>query len=882
MFQPFGEDSGTTGTTLNGDHAIQGFVPFDEGMLFDASPYLNRRATPSSDAVARPKKKKSPPSNNNSNSHQREQDLRDGDKSKIRELSGHEFRSRMYERFKKNGIIDSLKTQMRVQILNQMQQESRMEQPSNLVMEGDGDSAVRKRNLWNQAINGMIAHHLQKTQCTYTLSVFVSEANLRETAQMSDVDLLAMIGVLVPNTTDDYYVQIESTNQAARRLGDMYTKKKKQSESILSTIVNLFQHLITLQTHSIEVQTDKSASSIDSELEKLDENFLFELEQYKKKSVLSLEQRFAEYQAECDRRAREEIASKVKVFEETVVSTMRLQESAKYREKISQIRDDLEKSYLRKMERLSLRERQVMENLESKGKQLDRELFEHRQSMLREVEKLQLDRSALQKEIQEVEEKKRAMQKRMDEQSKNVEVRIARLTADMKSELNIMKDKLEREYSEQLAIVRQKGAELDRERETVTSRREDTTARETLRETMTALSGMKSQLEETRNRNRFLESQVEALSQQIQKLREDRVPRPQTHRVEINEILERKIQDLQDEKRILTSGLSDATRHIESLKISHTEEVEAMEDEIQESRLREKSMIIEIENLRQMLAETKRALDAALIGSMDDPYSGHVFTHQAPNRQYVPEYYDHYSWHRHESEPADTKTERVRSPSEPAPRYTHASDMHAQIEKSTPLPVARYNVTQHNQESTDQLTKNSTKNESTKRDNNYTEDSQVTGEEPTLHKKLLTAVDDSESITQPHQESTDQLTHNSSKDDSTRKNLEDHQVTGEENPTLQTKPEPFTHEVDSSEEDKPKEIEVVKEEQTEKEEKITEIAQEDEQQGHDKEDEHIDAHNNDSSGSFGFDQDDNGFGGDDMGFDSDEIYVETVDAYDDW
>lgn len=113
-----------------------------------------------------------------------------------------------------------------------------------------------------------------------------------------------------------------------------------------------------------------------------------------------IEERMVKYQRECDERVRREVEAEVNRFKELELSQLRLQESAKYREKIDEFQNELDSIHQEKIKELKLREREVLTRVREKERQVESAAFEHRQKVIKDLEMLRMKESEMKKTVE--------------------------------------------------------------------------------------------------------------------------------------------------------------------------------------------------------------------------------------------------------------------------------------------------------------------------------------------------------------------------------------------------------------------------------------------------------------------------------------------------
>lgn len=249
----------------------------------------------------------------------------------------------------------------------------------------------------------------------------------------------------------------------------------------------------------------------------IDEDFFAQVQVDKQTAEKTLEERMLAFQKECDKRVAEEVQSKVKLFEESIVSAMRLEESAKFREKLATLREEMEQAYMKKLAQISQREKDIVVRLETKEKELDKMLFDHRQKMIHDIQNMDEQWAQVKKEQRELDNAKLAF----EDKTQRLNILANQYSNDFKSELNTYKAKLDKQYADSLEMLTKERAILASDKQKLEEKQKDHhdthTLKETLSQTKTALHSIKAELEDARNRNRVLETIVDTLKMELAK-----------------------------------------------------------------------------------------------------------------------------------------------------------------------------------------------------------------------------------------------------------------------------------------------------------------------------------------------------------------------------
>ena len=118
--------------------------------------------------------------------------------------------------------------------------------------------------------------------------------------------------------------------------------------------------------------------SLDEKLRRIDFNFMEQKDAERAAPFKSLEQRMLKYKQECDARYQNDLQAEIRRLKEFEVSRIRMDEAAKYRDKMEAFRLDMENLHLDKVKELKEREENAMTRLKSKENELEKAAYQHR------------------------------------------------------------------------------------------------------------------------------------------------------------------------------------------------------------------------------------------------------------------------------------------------------------------------------------------------------------------------------------------------------------------------------------------------------------------------------------------------------------------------
>ncbi|XP_072542804.1 centriole and centriolar satellite protein ofd1 isoform X5 [Salminus brasiliensis] len=347
-------------------------------------------------------------------------------------LTPEELRRRLYQTFKNRGVLDTLKTQLRNQLIQELQNQSKPG-PRMLSAKADSLSAL--------ASNSLVIDHLQKCGYEYTLSVFYPECGLSADKVFSMRDLLQLLKI---SPHSPVYTSVVSSVQSG------------QKGLLMSLLSGLVEHRPHLQLRDADTQTSSTppdyTPSLVEKLQVVDEEY--EALRQKGNRWASVEAKLAEFRKEMEEQARAELKSKLQHFQEVEVSRVRMEEQERRRGEAAELRRRLEKTYELKAEALMSREKNAIERLQKQQEMEEKEVYAQRQALLKEIEavrnreaELRLKTEAFEKTCKLHEEKVQSVEELL--RRRELAVKTMENTYDQKlhNELKKLQLELKEEYA---------------------------------------------------------------------------------------------------------------------------------------------------------------------------------------------------------------------------------------------------------------------------------------------------------------------------------------------------------------------------------------------------------------------------------------------------
>ncbi|XP_061082860.1 centriole and centriolar satellite protein ofd1 [Conger conger] len=284
-------------------------------------------------------------------------------------ISSDEMRKRLYKTFKNRGVLDTLKTQLRNQLIHELKHPVLSKEGPVRPLLPDPESVLFA------ASNSMVADHLQSAGYEYTLSVFYPECGLDKSNAFSSRDLLQLMKI---SPQSPFYKSLASSIQ-----------NDNQKGFLMKLLIELSDHHAQRERCHAHTQTSTSPPYRESLVEKMqviDEEYA--AMQHKGQRWESLEAKMAEFRKDAQTQAEEEMKAKLQHFKDVELAKMRLEEQEKCRKEVQELRKDSERTHQLKSQALISREKNAIERLQKQQEIEEKEIYMQRQLVLKEIEAL--------------------------------------------------------------------------------------------------------------------------------------------------------------------------------------------------------------------------------------------------------------------------------------------------------------------------------------------------------------------------------------------------------------------------------------------------------------------------------------------------------------
>lgn len=401
-------------------------------------------------------------------------------------LSPDELRKKLYQTFKDRGILNTLKTQLRNQLIHELMHPvlSGKLQPQSISVEGS--------TLLVGASNSLVADHLQRCGYEYSLSVFFPESGLAKEKVFTIQDLLQLIKI---NPTSSLYRSLISG-----------CEKENQKGFLMNFLKDLAEYHQAKENCDVGTQTSStflSKNSIAEKFQLIDDQFADAYPQRPK--LESLEVKLNEYRSELEQQLQAEMYQKLKHFKDTEIAKIKMEEKRKYEKELAEFRHEFERTYKAKTEALISQEKNTLERIQKHQETETKEIYTQRQLLLKDIDLLRGREADLKQRVEAFE----LSQKLQEEKNKSVAEALRRREQNIKNIEETYDQKLKNELLKyQLEL---KDDYIARTNRLIEDERKNKARAIHLQEELRAVNSKKEKLSQSANRVKELELELESI-----------------------------------------------------------------------------------------------------------------------------------------------------------------------------------------------------------------------------------------------------------------------------------------------------------------------------------------------------------------------------------
>uniref|UniRef100_A0A8C8S3B6 OFD1 centriole and centriolar satellite protein n=1 Tax=Pelusios castaneus TaxID=367368 RepID=A0A8C8S3B6_9SAUR len=410
--------------------------------------------------------------------------------AELEALSQDELRKRLYQTFKNRGVLDTLKTQLRNQLIHELMHPVLTGELQPKPVSSVGSS------LLIGASNSLVADHLRSCGYEYSLSVFYPESGLEKDKVFTVQDLLQLIRI---SPKSSLYKSLTSGAQ-----------KENKKGFLIQMLMELTEHHLCKENRDTETQTSSISPYRESLVEKLqliDEQFADICPQHLKSE--SLEMKLTEYRKEIEEHLQAEMSEKLQHFKEVEIAKIRMEEKAQCQKEVSELRREFERTNQVKSEALIVREKNAIERLQKQQEIDAKEVYTQRQSLLKDIEMIRTREAELKQRIEAFE----LAQKLQEEKNKAIDDALRRREVAVKNIEETYNQKLKNELLKyQLELKEEYIARTSRVTEDEKKNKEKAML---LHEETVAVNSKKEELRQAVSRAKELELELDSVKAQV-------------------------------------------------------------------------------------------------------------------------------------------------------------------------------------------------------------------------------------------------------------------------------------------------------------------------------------------------------------------------------
>ncbi|XP_010172092.1 oral-facial-digital syndrome 1 protein [Antrostomus carolinensis] len=508
-------------------------------------------------------------------------------------LSQDELRKRLYQTFKNRGVLDTLKTQLRNQLIHELMHPILSGELQPQAVPSDDSS------LMITAANSLVADHLQRCGYEYSLSVFFPESGLEKKKLLTLQDLLQLMRI---NPKSSLYKSLTSGT------------RKDNKGFLMQILIRLTEHHLSKETHDTETQTNSVPpyrESLAEKLQLIDEQFADAYPQHQKYE--SLEAKLHEYRKEIEKQLQAEMYQKLEHFKEVEIAKIKMEEKVQTQKEISELRHELERTHQAKSQALVSREKNAIERLQKQQETKAKEIYAQRQSLLKDIEAIRTREAELKQRIEAFEVTQKLQEeknKAIDDALRRREVAVKNIeeTYDQRLKTELLKYQLElkEEYIARASKVtedekknKEKAMLLHEEAIAVNSKKEE------LKQAVSRTKELELDLESVKAQVVLVNKQNELLTEKLKEVSDYPLIKEEKLELQVqNKLLRQQLDETRSENQHLRDKLSQPSAEhlacqVELRRVEHSRKLALSEFE-NHRQILEKQLQSEVERCAQL------------------------------------------------------------------------------------------------------------------------------------------------------------------------------------------------------------------------------------------------------------------------------------------
>ncbi|XP_056610575.1 centriole and centriolar satellite protein ofd1 isoform X1 [Triplophysa dalaica] len=463
--------------------------------------------------------------------------------NKEESLSADEIRQKLYQTFKSRGLLDSMKTQLRNQLIQELQQPVRTRHT--VLRSAHSDSVLAT------ACNSVMIDHLKTIGCEYTLSVFYPECGMSKDKVLSSRDLLQLMKI---SPHMPLYKAVMSNLQ------------KGQTGFLMTLFTELSDHLhgsVNCDAASQTSAEDAHKESLVEKMQMIEQEY--ELMRNREERWTSVEVKLTQHRREIEEQSQVELKAQLQHFMDVEITKVKREEQEKSRKEILELRRDMERTHELKSEALVSREKNAIERLQKHQEMEEKEIYTQRQMLLRDIESvrhretdLKQRTEAFEKSCKFHEEKMKTVEDLLRRRELSVKNTEDSLEQKLKSEVMKYQLELKDDYMKRTEMLTEnekrnkvESVGLQKERAVIEAQAEEH------KRTLSEVKQLQMELETLREQMNLLRQQKHQLQEKLDDMRDYSELKRQTleHQTQIR-LIRHQLEEKHEENRRLTQEVS--------------------------------------------------------------------------------------------------------------------------------------------------------------------------------------------------------------------------------------------------------------------------------------------------------------------------------------
>nr|XP_057917357.1 centriole and centriolar satellite protein ofd1-like [Doryrhamphus excisus] len=287
-------------------------------------------------------------------------------------LSTNDLRERLYKRFKDKGVQEALKTQLRAQLIKELKPPAFTEDPD------PRPALVKADSHLLSACNCIVADYLHSSGYEYTFSVFRPESNLDAGNISRKEDLLQVLEISPHSSL--YRCLLNDRGVLMNILTHVtHCHTPRLSRDAATQTTGDGSPVVTMEMTERECAESREGDQV---------LFHSEMDAYKKQTEMQMQM---------------QVDVKMQYFKNVELAKLRMEVQVTFQEEFDRLRQELEMIYEMKVKKLNAEENDLIDRLKKQEEMKENNVFIQRQTLLKEREAVQRRGNELRRQMEALE-----------------------------------------------------------------------------------------------------------------------------------------------------------------------------------------------------------------------------------------------------------------------------------------------------------------------------------------------------------------------------------------------------------------------------------------------------------------------------------------------